>query len=154
MSIIQSQTPARYSIPTGHPPVAEQLRHQLRCTTGARYLPASRRTVDTEAVADRPDPDDDVDCAPHQRPLLADRVLVLLTQLARQGGTLPALPDMATRLGCANVSVNVALQRLTERGDIGMWIGHTHAWRGERVIRIRATGAFLRTGGAPLHITP
>jgi hypothetical protein len=161
-----SRSSLAYSVPTGHPPVAERLADQVRSSSGmtlgrrrpgggpAMLAPAfvkggripeppvSRRS------ADRPVPASDVrDDAP-----IGIRLLAELRRVDAGDHVLMPRTELRDRYGIGFIGALFALRR---SGDLAFWMGHSADRadiRNEMVVRLKGSRHELRTPAAPAHI--
>ncbi|MBW4089918.1 MAG: hypothetical protein HIU82_02245 [Proteobacteria bacterium] len=165
-----------YTVPTGHPPPAQQVANQVRTATGytlGRATPEGPRIaflaprgaplslaaviragggVAAQAL-DGAAPGEASAAASGAAP---ERLLARLRKIAALGDwLLPPMGALGRSVGLPDIrglqSAFLALQR---RGDIRLWSGTMKQYRGQRVVVLCASGAVLRTVDAPRGIMP
>lgn len=166
---IAPRNPKPYSIPTGAPPVAQQLAGQVRSSSGVTYgLPRpgggpalmpkgfiSKRA----AHPSRPVPAEALPTAAAE-PLIAvpegspvsirDRLLANLIEISTMDGVLPTRAAMRHRYGS---HIYGALRYLQANGHLRLWYGPRNTdVSGEMIIKVTGQDRELRTPGAPSHI--
>lgn len=150
MSAVLASRPARIIRYTGHPPLAEQLKHQIRSSTGATYLspnppkpPVRARTAVVAPVAET-EPDTAGLPAP------AARLLTALRAIDASGEELPAMDGLRQAAGLHYLTnLGRVFQELADAETLEYWRRDT-ASRTEPVFAVRLTGSarILRSPGA------
>lgn len=138
---------------TGHPPPAEQIRDQVRSSSGATFV--RRMTAFTRPLARRVTLKDAVVPTP-LRPIAgqARQLLNFLNDLAVDGRSIPQLRSVILSLGegWSYAAIGGALRTLAAHNLLIYWSGSKTYGRGHLVIRMAQGGAELRTVGAPAEI--
>ena len=141
--------PGTWSRPTGAPPLAMQLAHQVRTSTGATFVTSGKMIALTPLIMGRTSqpyiPPSAVGPSEYER--LYDH----LRRLARAKAPLPGLFTIAEALGgnATSASVSHQLRRLVAAGRIHWWNGQAVGLRGRYIIRLPDEPNALRSAGIP-----
>lgn len=142
-----------YDVWSGAPPIDQQLRNQIRTSSGVTWKGNGKLPPSMFGQGWR-------DAPARQRPELAlapaDMLLAHLRRLARERSGLPAFSDLARASGVSTPSgkhnakrARDLLAELKARGDVELRFASANEVSGTLAVRLRDGGAVLRQPRAP-----